>query len=231
MREKVACNDTADLLPVNPHDRDASNSYAAIFSRIQREVNGRGGAYNAYAAFVAGVAVDWMRGLPYPVLLAKAVKRRERQILKKIEENRNARELNARKRMKDPVLDIDDVIRKEFDLIEDQIRFQYVQLGKAYVDILALVLRESGLEKRIGDIYDFPLALELGIATKSGWSFMELGLSRIAAAALQPEFPDSKLSADAARNWLAELPDISALRLGPVIVEELKRLRLIRIPG
>lgn len=230
MQAKVAAGETLELLPVNPHSKEASKCYGAIFTRIQREVNGRPRTYDAYAALVAGVAVDWMRGLPYPALLAKAVRRRERQIEKKIASNRRDRELDPRSRVRDPVLDVDDVIRKEFDLIEEQIRFQYVQLGKAYVDILVMVLKDTGQENRIEDIYEFPMALELGVATRSGWSFMELGLSRIAGAALQPEFPDSNLSVAAARRWLAELPDISSLRLSPVIVDELRRLRLIRVP-
>jgi hypothetical protein len=83
----------------------------------------------------------------------------------------------------------------------------------------------------IGDVYDFPLALELGISTRSGWSFMELGLSRIAAAALQPEFPDSNLTPDAARKRLVGIEDIGTLRLGAVIVDELRRLKLVRPAG
>ncbi len=87
-------------------------------------------------------------------------------------------------------------------MIEDVLRFQYVQLGKAYIDILNLALRETGNAARIAEIFDFPLALELGVATKSGWSFMELGLSRIAASALEPNFPNSNLSVQDARSWL-----------------------------
>lgn len=225
MLEKVAEEETLSLMPVNPLAKNASKSYGSIFARMHREVNrGR----ETFAGLVSGVALDWMRGLPYPVLLAKAVKREERRNEKRREANRITRGQNPRSRVRDPGdIVIDDVIRKEFDLIEDQVRFRSVQLGKAYVDILAMVLRETGQAEKVGDIYDFPLALELGIATKSGWSFMELGLSRIAAAALQPEFPDSHLTPDAARRWLAEISDIGALRLGPVIVDELRRLRLI----
>ncbi|QEL22942.1 DEAD/DEAH box helicase [Bosea sp. F3-2] len=229
MLEKIAADDTLSLMPVSPLAKGASKSYGSIFARIHREVN-RGN--EGFAGLVSGVALNWMRGLPYPVLLAKAVRRQERRDEKRREANRITREQNPRSRVKDPgIIVVDDVIRREFDLIEDQVRFRYVQLGKAYVDILAMVLRESGQPEKVGDIYDFPLALELGIATKSGWSFMELGLSRIAAAALQPEFPDSNLTADAARKWLAGIPDIGALRLGPVIVEELRRLRLVSANG
>ncbi|WP_199084479.1 DEAD/DEAH box helicase [Bosea sp. ASV33] len=226
MLEKATTGDALSLMPVNPLEGTASTSYSSIFARIDREVNQ--GSEN-FARLVSGVALDWMRGLPYPVLLAKAVRRQERRNDKRREANRIKREQNPRSRVRDPgKIVVDDVIRREFDLIEDQVRFRFVQLGKAYVDILAMVLREADQDQMVGNIYDFPLALELGISTKSGWSFMELGLSRIAAAALQSEFPDSRLTPDAARNWLAGIPDIGALHLGPIIVEELERLRLIR---
>lgn len=229
MLEKVEEEKTRRLIPVSPLGTGAYKSYSSIFSRIHREVNG--GSVN-FAGLVSGIAVDWMCGKPYPVMLAKAVERQRRFDAKRIEANRIIREKNPASRVRDPdEIVVDDVVRREFDLIEDQVRFRFVQLGKAYIDILNIVLRETGQEGLIGDVYDFPLALELGISTKSGWSFMELGLSRIAAAALQPEFPDSNLTPDAARRWLAEIEDIGTLRLGPVIVDELRRLKLVRPAG
>jgi hypothetical protein len=112
-------------------------------------------------------------------------------------------------------------------LIEDVIRFQYVQLGKAYVDVLSHALRHCGRDERVKEIFDFPLALELGVSTRSGWSFMELGLSRIAAAALEPHFPNSELGVAEARAWLRDL-DVAPLRLSQVIMDEIQSLGLVR---
>lgn len=109
------------------------------------------------------------------------------------------------------------------------IRFQYVQLGKAYVDILTLALRKCGLETRIREIFDFPLALELGVSTRSAWSFMELGLSRIGAGALESQFPNSELSVGEAREWLRSV-DVRSLKLNSVIVNELIDLGLVAEP-
>lgn len=120
---------------------------------------------------------------------------------------------------------MNDVIHDTFDLIEDVIRFRYVQLGKAYYDVLVLALQKCGLDHRIPEIFDFALALELGVSTRSGWSFMELGLSRIAATALEPHFPDSDMTAAKARDWL-QSEDMTAFRLGPIVVGELIRLGL-----
>ena len=147
--------------------------------------------------------MKWMQGKPYPALLADAVSREEKRLAKKTAEYEALIKVEPQTRKRRPKpLDINDVIRKEFDLIEDVIRFQYVQLGKAYIDILALALGQCGHAERVKDIFDFPLALELGVATRSGWSFMELGLSRIAAAALEPHFPNSDLGVQQARDWL-----------------------------
>lgn len=166
--------------------------------------------------------------MPYPALLSRAIRRKEREIEEKKAAYERAKAENPATRKRPPKpLDVNGVIRNTFELIEDVIRFQYVQLGKAYVEILALALRHTGHEERVKDIFDFPLALELGVATRSGWSFMELGLSRIAASALQPHFPDSNLSVPRAREWLRSL-DLESLRLSGVIVDELRRLKLVR---
>jgi hypothetical protein len=224
MVKKIGDGEIEELIPINPHDGQADNNYASIFMRIQREVNGD---TSRFAAGVAGTAVRWMRGMPYPALLSRAIRSEERLIEKKRAEYERVKVENPATRKRPPKpLDINGVIRKTFDQIEDVIRFQYVQLGKAYVEILALALRNTGHEERIKDIFDFPLALELGVATRSGWSFMELGLSRIAASALQPYFPDSNLSVRRAREWLRGL-DLEPLRLSGIIVDELRRLNLV----
>lgn len=222
---EIAAGDISELIPPNPHDRKrARKAYASIFMRIQRKVNG---STSSFHAVIAGIAVDWMEGRPYPVLLASAIgretRRKERQIAAwEAEITSNPK---SRKRRPKPV-NIDDIIRKEFERIEDLVRFVYVQLGKAYVDLLALALKEAGHEARIKEIFNFPLALELGVATQSGWSFMELGLSRIAASALQPHFPNTSLDVQGARNWLASA-DLAAFQLNPIIMDELQRLGLV----
>ena len=68
--------------------------------------------------------------------------------------------------------------------------------------------------------------MRLDEATRSGWSFMELGLSRIAATALEPHFPNSEMSVTAARNWLRDA-DLRPFRLGPIVRAELLCLNLI----
>lgn len=227
MLEKIAAGEFEELFPVNPHDRNSKGRYVSIFLRIQRCIFK---IENKYGAVAASTAVDWMKGLPYPALLSIAVKKAEDRRAKKIADNEAEKVGNSATKVKTPrEVDVNAIIRREFEMIEDVLRFQYVQLGTAYIDILNLALRETGNAVRIAEIFDFPRALELGVATRSGWSFMELGLSRIAASALEPNFPNSSLSVHDARAWLAGLAAVDVRRLGlsPVIVEELKKLNLV----
>lgn len=226
---KISNDETDTLIPRNPHDYlAAKEAYESIFMRVQRLVNL---SATKFPLLVAGVAVKWMQGKPYPALLADAIKRAERSRKKKLKEYEEelARNPKTRKRPPKPI-DVNDVIRKEFELIEDVIRFQYVQLGKAYVDVLSHALRHAGHGERVKEIFDFPLALELGVSTRSGWSFMELGLSRIAAAALEPHFPNSELGVAEARAWLRNL-DVTPLRLSRVILDEIQSLGLVKVPA
>jgi len=103
-------------------------------------------------------------------------------------------------------------------LIEKVVRFQFVQLGKAYPDLLrlALTLTQTGNEARVSEMFDFALALEMGISTRSGTAFVELGISRIAASVLENLFPDSNLNTTAAREALGRL-DPAASNLSAVI--------------
>ncbi len=75
MLEKVAEEKTLRLIPISPLGKGASDRHGRIFTRIHREVNrGDGG----FAGLVSGIALRWMRGVPYPIMLTKAVDRQRR---------------------------------------------------------------------------------------------------------------------------------------------------------
>lgn len=224
--EQINAGNADAMIPQNPliDPLKARDRYEDLFGRIETRVNL--GAFGKLHKKAALPAVRWMEGKPYPVILSSEVvsaKRRHTKEMRAYEELKAAEPL-TRKRPPRPV-NVNDVIHDTFDLIEDVIRFRYVQLGKAYYDVLVLALQKCGLDHRIPEIFDFALALELGVSTRSGWSFMELGLSRIAATALEPHFPDSDMTAAKARDWL-QSEDMTAFRLGPIVVGELIRLGL-----
>jgi len=148
-----------------------------------------------------------MQGKPYPVLLSKWV---------------------TYKRKKKPAAKINDLIRTGFEFFEQVLRFQMVQAGKAYLDVLHYVLESHNLGERRSEAFDFSLALELGVSSTTGRSFIELGVSRIVATILEGLFPNSELTPKEAKEKLRDL-DMSGVGLSPVIVGELRNLDLI--PG
>ena len=224
--EQIEQGNADAMIPQSPlaNPATARERYAELFRRIEGRVNlGASGKLPEKAALPA---VMWMEGKPYPVLLSSAVKSAKTRYSRELNAHTALlqREPRSRKSAPRPV-DVNDVIYETFSLIEDVIRFRYVQLGKAYYDILVLALQTCNLEHRVPEIFDFALALELGVSTRSGWSFMELGLSRIAATALEPHFPDSDMSAGQAREWL-RTENLAPFKLGPIVLSELERLGL-----
>jgi hypothetical protein len=213
--EKIAANEIEDLIPLSPHDAP-KDLYPRIFNRLIQEVFDR---EDAFGALVANLAIPWMKGVPYPAILKSWISRQ-----RKNEERKQKKAIAEGKAPPKPAT-VDSLIYKAFELIEDVVRFQFVQLGKAYHDLLLYSFRQTGHEDRIPDIYDFALALELGISTETGTAFVELGLSRIAASALSDLFPDSSLNTQQARSVLKAL-DVEANHLSPIIIAELERLRL-----
>ncbi|WP_312571023.1 DEAD/DEAH box helicase [Brevundimonas sp.] len=223
---QIKAGEADAMIPVSPliDPTNAKDRYYHLFTRIETRVNL---GFGPSPAKTAMPAVMWMAGKPYPVLLSSAInaaRRAHRAKLKEHEAYRAANPLSRRKAPPPP--DVNDVIHDTFGLIEDTLRFRYVQLGKAYQDVLVLALAQCGLQDRAAEIFDFALALELGVSSKSSWSFMELGLSRLAAVALEPHLPDSNMSAADARVWLRGA-DLGSLKLSQLVLEELERLGLV----
>ncbi|UCJ17117.1 DEAD/DEAH box helicase [Pseudomonas sp. MM211] len=212
-----------EVVPKNPADlgKKAFAHYKEIFNILFRYIKGFDKNFGGY---VARIAVKWMEGKPYPVILKYEVISERRRINKK----RNLEKLNFNTIPGYKAKVIADanpskVIKSAFETIEDVIRFQLVQMGKAYTDILIHVFNDNGLTHRVPEIFDFALALELGISTNTGRAFLELGLSRIAASELQRIIPDSNLDVAAAREKLLKF-DSSPFKLSPVILAEIDKV-------
>jgi superfamily II DNA/RNA helicase len=222
--ESVKSGDVEQLIPKSPGDlgKHAFGHYRDIFNNLFKFIKGFGGNFGAY---VARIAVRWMEGKPYPVILRYEINAKQAEIQRKRDiESMYVRTVPNYKAKSIAALNPSKVIKDAFDTIEDVIRFQLVQMGKAYIDILTSVLIENGLSHKVSEIFDFSLALELGVSTTTGRAFLELGLSRIAAAELQRVVPNSDLDVAAARKVIMEY-DQSTFSLSQVIVDEIKRVR------
>ncbi|WOB50721.1 DEAD/DEAH box helicase [Xanthomonas hydrangeae] len=194
--------DAGDLeryIPCDPGEERAFKTYSRIFNLMADKVLGY--KVEKYGLFVANYALQWMRGVPYPVLVSKWVKSKRSKATRK-------------------KASVDGYVRTAFEFIEDELRFKWVQLGRAYVDIIRHV---APVDLR-SQIHDFSLALELGVSSLTARSFVEIGLSRIAAAALAELHPNSELTVPLAKNEIAIL-DLSLLRFSPVIAREVAELR------
>ncbi|RKP47488.1 DEAD/DEAH box helicase [Trinickia fusca] len=221
IRELVCQRDFAKVMPSNPSG-DAYTVYNSIIRRLYKYLGGvnlKGDEAKGNRGFVAHVtvtALKWMRGEPLTQLVAEAVKYK-----KKVAQQTNKRPLTQAA--------IDGAIRDMFTLIEQTIRFKLVQWAKAYVDLLKYALAQEGLDEMVSQVYDFSLALELGVSTRTGRSLVEFGLSRITAAAMASLITDSSLSADQVRGWFSQQPASLIQQLSPLVVAELRERSLVSV--
>jgi hypothetical protein len=116
-----------------------------------------------------------------------------------------------------------------FVLVEQTIRFKLVQWAKAYVDLLRFALAEAGRDDLVSQVYDFSLALELGVSTTTGRSLVEFGLSRITASAIAELITDSSLTPDQVRTWIRDQPEDLLHRLSGLVVAELHAKGLLAL--
>lgn len=194
-----------ELLPPHPSG-DVFDSYVQVFARINKYILGI--SFAGFNKKLATIGLAWMRGAPLPFLIGKSI------------------ELAQKNKKTNGEVNVDTHVRGTFDFVEDKLRFEYVQLGKAYVDLLRFALREQKFEVEANSVFDFPLALELGVSSVAGQAFIELGLSRVTASLLQDLIPDSNPTLARAKSWLASLRT-EDLKLSKIISQELEQKGLV----
>jgi hypothetical protein len=217
LREGVRKGEFEKLLPVNPSG-DGYRAYNQIICRMYKylgglQLSGDAGARNrSFVNHVTVTALKWMRGEPLSQLVREAVSYRRKTV-----------PINSR-RTEQAV--VDRAIRDMFTLVEQTIRFRLVQWSKAYVDLLRFALSEAGQAELVQQVYDFSLALELGVSSRTGRSLVELGLSRISASSIAELVVDSSMTTEQVRAWLRGQPE-SLLQLSSLILEELRSKSLL----
>jgi hypothetical protein len=200
-REVIGKGRADELIPIHPSG-NVYSLYVRIFSRINKYILGQNSS--RFSNKLAATGLSWMKGKPLPQLISDSIRYGESS------------------RNEGSISNIDPIVRNVFDFVEDTLRFKYVQLGRAYVDLLKFALVEAGQAEKAKTVYDFPLALELGVSTTAGQAFIELGLSRITASTLENLIPNSAPTAQQASEWLAQLTG-REFPLSKVILGELVR--------
>jgi superfamily II DNA/RNA helicase len=177
-----------DLLVPHPREEDSARQYAKIFELIGHHVSpvfGNGGRALALAILTR----EWMLGLPMSRLIATRIRR---------------------KKPKPDQQEIDTIIRKTLEDVEEVARFQAPKHLSCYSDILSVFLAESGREDLRGSQVDLTLMLEFGVPGGTQLSLMGLGLSRATANLLVTEFAKPVGEAAATRADLTSLDDEQA---------------------
>ncbi len=218
-KELIRKGEFSKLMPVNPAS-DAYTVYNSIIRRMYKHLGGmtlsgeEGKKARGFVNHVTVTALSWMRGDPLTKLVRDAVKYR-------------VSVAKQGPRLKPEQTVVDAAIREMFTLIEQTIRFKLVQWAKAYVDLLKFALEVEGRPEMVAQVYDFSLALELGVSTKTGRSLVEFGLSRITASAIAALITDSSLPPDKVKAWIGAQPPEMLSKLSGLILAELRAKELL----
>lgn len=219
LKELIRKGEFEKLMPVNP-STDAYKVYDHIFRRMYKHLGGmklageHAAKMRGFVAHIAVTALKWMRGEPLTKLVHEAVRFKM-----------SAAKQSTKKKPEQAVIDA--AIRDMFVLIEQTIRFKLVQWSKAYVDLLRFALKEEGHDDLVPQVYDFSLALELGVSTQTGRSLVEFGLSRITASAIAALITDSALTPEKVKAWIRAQPEEMLSQLSSLILTELRAKDLL----
>lgn len=115
------------------------------------------------------------------------------------------------------------LIRGTMELVEQIARFKAPKYLSAYMDVLNMHLREIGREDLIEEGLDIGTKLEFGISSKTLFSLMELGLSRMSAVALYEKIARDDLSKEECLAWIAErMSQFQTMDIPAIIVREVR---------
>jgi hypothetical protein len=127
--------------------------------------------------FFATMLLKWMQGTPIPELI------------------------DDRARFQKAAINTH--IRATLDLVEKELRFNYVRAFGCYNAILSHVFTATDLSELTKSIPSISLYLEVGASDKTMISFIAIGLSRMTAKRLNSLCPNKSLGIIDARIWLA----------------------------
>lgn len=202
---KIDKGQIEDLVPLHPLApfNDGRTRLIKIFYRIDKHIRGR--KSNA-AKYFSDLALRWMRGDSLKTLIDASVEYK----------------IGKTKKDKDSI-NYGTIIRALMTEVETELRFQYVRYTTCYIEVLKHAFAVRNIERK-GEMPNLPLHLELGAASTTMISCLELGMSRIAAHEASEAMQNTQMTPTAARVWISRVPLQGAL--SPLIVREFKRLGL-----
>ena len=119
------------------------------------------------------------------------------------------------------------ICRQAMEMVEQTARFAAPKYVAAYVDVLKVYLDSIGRAELLHNRFDIGLALEFGISSQTLLSLMELGISRMSAAALYEVIAMDDLDQEACRGWMRQNADTLESAGVPLIIVRELRERLL----
>lgn len=202
---KIDRNEIDDLIPLHPLTdfNEGRVRLMKIFYRIDRHIRAR---KSHSAKYYSGLAMRWMRGDSLKNLIDAAVA------------------FKVEKKNKDPEkINYGTIIRNLMTEVETELRFQYVRYTTCYLEVLRYAFNVRCID-RAEEMPNLPLHLELGAASATMISCLELGMSRIAAQEASEAMGNSRATTEVVRKWLTRVPINGSL--SPLVIREIKRLGL-----
>ncbi len=202
---KIDKGQIEDLVPLHPlvPFNEGRTRLLKIFYRIDRHIRGR--KSNA-AKYFSGLALRWMRGDSLKTLIDASVEYK----------------IGKTNKDKDTV-NYGSIIRTLMTEVETELRFQYVRYTTCYLEVLRYAFEVRNIERK-GEMPNLPLHLELGAASTTMISCLELGMSRIAAQEASDAMQNTNMTPTAVRVWISRVPLQGSL--SPLVAREFGRLGL-----
>lgn len=172
----IDSGDHAKLIPPHPYGLNAYQMYVRLLSRYEKYFDGRPKA-SGKPKYLAVIALEWMKGTPYPQLIRKSQK-------------------------KVPTKSLPAIVRDMMDTIEIQLRFRAVQQTRCYLDLLRYALDANDLGNMIPSIPAIPLYLEVGACSGTMVNLVGLGLSRTTAGLLNAKAANREMDRGQCVAWL-----------------------------
>jgi replicative superfamily II helicase len=201
--DKIAEKGPEYLIPLHPSTdwAKAISKLRPVFARVHKylELNS-----NNTHVYWAPLALRWMKGDSYPVLIEAAI-----------------RYSKSKGERRSPAT----IIREVLLNVERGLRFRYVKLIGCYIAVLRRALTDTGYAAYVDRIPALLLYLELGAASQTMISLMGLGLSRHAARIVADLTLNREMGPTEAKI-LVQSFNVEASELSPYLKSEIQRVRL-----
>lgn len=184
-----------ELLLAHPREKGAFDAYVKALELIHRTVLLKKNT-EKQNRFFSIMLLKWMQGIPIPELIDDRVRYRKSS-------------------------SIGTNIRETLNLVETELRFNYVRAFGCYAGVLAHAFSVSNLGELSKSIPSIPLYLEVGASDKTMISFIAMGFSRMTAKRLNSLCPLKSLGVVDARHWLAR-QDLEIFGFAPHIRREIE---------